>query len=119
MKIKLDENLPQEIADHLAAAGHDVHTVPQEFLSGHPDETVFAAATAEGRLFFTQDLDFSDVRAFRPGTHHGIVLIRLKEPSRRKLTLRVQQILQSEDITSWTRCFVVISDHKLRVRRPE
>jgi len=118
MKIKLDENLPDEIANQLAARGHDVHTVPQESLSGRTDDVVFAAACAEGRLFFTQDLDFSDVRVFRPGTHPGIVLIRLKEPSRRKLVLRVQQILQSEDITSWAKCFVVISDHKLRIRRP-
>ena len=118
MKIKLDENLPQEIADELATAGHDVHTVPQEFLNGHADEVVFAAATAEGRLFFTQDLDFSDVRVFRPGTHSGVVLIRLREPSRRKLVLRVRQILQSEDIASWARCFVVISDYKLRIKRP-
>jgi hypothetical protein len=31
--------------------------------------------TAEGRLFVTLDLDFSDVRRYKPGTHPDILLI--------------------------------------------
>jgi hypothetical protein len=34
--------------------------------------------TAEGRLFVTLDLDFSDVRRYKPGTHPGIFLIRVR-----------------------------------------
>ena len=118
MKIKLDENLPTELVAVLSSGNHDVHTVIDESLTGRSDPTVFEAATREGRILFTQDLDFSDIRAFKPGTHPGIVLIRLRHPSRRMITARLQQVLSIQSLESWTQCFVVISDSKLRVRRP-
>ena len=118
MKVKLDENLPTELADLLSAGGHDVHTVPGESLAGRDDGTICRAAAGEGRLLLTQDLDFSDVRQFAPGTHPGLVIVRLRDPSRKRLVARLRQVLATESVESWAGCFVVISDHKLRVRRP-
>ena len=118
MKLKLDENLPTELSDLFAAAGHDVHTVHSESLVGREDQVIFQAAVAEDRLLVTQDLDFSDIRQFQPGTHPGVALIRLRNPSRRQIVARLQQILASEPIETWARCFVVITDQKLRIRRP-
>lgn len=118
MKIKLDENLPAELAELLRGLGHDVHTVPGERLVGEDDGVIFRAAVAEDRLLMTQDLDFSDIRRFRPGTHPGVVLIRLRDPSRRKLIERLKQTLQVENIETWAGCFVVIGDIRLRVIRP-
>jgi predicted nuclease of predicted toxin-antitoxin system len=119
MKIKLDENIPDDLRDLLQATGHDVHTVPDEGLAGRDDAIVFAAATAEDRLLITQDLDFSDVRKFKPGTHPGIVLIRLQNPSRRRLIERIRQILDAQSIETWVGCFVIIGEQKLRIRRPQ
>jgi hypothetical protein len=39
VKFKLDENLPVSAAGVLAAAGHDVDTVPGEHLAGRPTRT--------------------------------------------------------------------------------
>ncbi len=118
MKIKLDENLPESLAAELAGMNHDADTVPQEGLAGHDDPDVWAAAQAEGRFLITQDLDFSDVRKFQPGTHHGLLLVRLPGAGRLALIQRILEVFGSEDIESWTRCFVVLSGHKLRVLRP-
>jgi predicted nuclease of predicted toxin-antitoxin system len=117
MKIKLDENLPEELGEILAEGGHDVHTVRGESLTGEDDGIIFSAAVNEGRMLLTQDLDFSDIRQFKPGTHPGIVLIRLREPSRRRVIVRIQQVLSESSIDEWQGCFVVISDRKLRIRR--
>jgi predicted nuclease of predicted toxin-antitoxin system len=116
MKFKLDENLPVELIDALGE--HDIDTVAAEHLTGSDDRKVFAAAVHEGRILPTQDLDFADLRQFRPGQHPGIVLVRLHDPSRRRLLQRLAQVMTTEDVTSWTGCFAVITDHKLRVRRP-
>jgi len=118
MKVKLDENVPIEVAELLTAHGHDTHTVAGESLAGREDAIIFQAAIAEGRLLITQDMDFSDVRSFKPGTHSGVVLIRVRDPSRRRLIERMRQVLRCESLESWARCFVVIGDRKLRVRRP-
>jgi len=60
--IKLDENLPDDLAPILGALGHDVETVPSEHMTGADDSAVWAAAQRESRLFVTQDLEFSDAR---------------------------------------------------------
>jgi len=118
MRIKPDENLPAEITELFASFNHEVDTVQGESLVGFPDEAVFRAAGASGRMLFTQDLDFSDIRKFRPGTHPGLVLIRLRDPNRRRIIERMRQVLQTESIDGWSQCFVVIGGTKLRVRNP-
>jgi predicted nuclease of predicted toxin-antitoxin system len=104
--------------DLLAAQNHDVHTVSDENLTGRSDDVVFEAAAAEVRILITQDLDFSDVRRFRPGTHPGIVLLRLRDPNRRKLIARMEQIIRDHNIELWSRRFVVIGDIRLRIIHP-
>lgn len=117
MKAKLDENLPLQIATRLRRLGHDVHTTQEENLSGCDDTELWKEAQREGRTLITQDLDFSDSRRFTPGTHHGIVLIRLRSPSRLRLVERVEEVFQSEAVSEWAGCFVVVTDQKVRVRR--
>ena len=118
MKVKLDENLPASLVEELAALGHDADSVPQEGIAGHPDSDVFDAAQKAGRFLITQDLDFSDLRRFAPGSHHGILLVRMSTPGRIALRERVRTIFQAEEVASWEGCFVVATDRKLRIRRP-
>jgi predicted nuclease of predicted toxin-antitoxin system len=118
VKIKLDENLPAELVGALASLGHDVHSTPMELLEGQPDPQIWAVAQTEERFLITQDLDFSDIRSFAPGTHHGLLLVRLSNPSRRALVARLKTVFATEDVPSWSRCFVVATDRKVRVRRP-
>lgn len=118
MRIKLDENLPQALIPELTAAGHDIQSVQYEGLTGKPDFEIWSATQAEGRVFITQDLDFSDVRRFQPGMHYGILLVRLRNPSRSELAERVAYLFQQEQVERWAGCFVVATDRKVRVLRP-
>lgn len=118
MKIKLDENLPLRLASRLKNLGHDVHTTRDEGLSGHPDPDIWVTAQAESRFLITQDLDFSDSRQFAPGSHCGILLVRLRLPSRRNLIERISTLFENENIADWNRCFVVATERKLRVVKP-
>jgi predicted nuclease of predicted toxin-antitoxin system len=118
VRIKLDENLPISLAAVLSALGHDADTATDEGLSGQPDPVVWRAAQDAGRFLVTQDLDFSDGRTFAPGSHHGILLLRLRAVSRRELIDRVTAIFTAEDVESWAGCFVVATEAKIRVRHP-
>ena len=89
-----------------------------EGIAGHDDSVVWDAACKAGRFLVTQDLDFSDIRRFTPGTHHGILLVRLRDPGIRALRARIDGLLQTEDINGWASCVVVATDAKLRIRRP-
>lgn len=116
MKIKLDENLPLRLAVRLSQRGHDVHTAHDEELAGKPDSTIWQAASSEGRLLITQDLDFSDTRRFQPGTHPGLLLVRLREPGADALVAVVDAVAAQLD--DWHGCFVVLTENKLRIKRP-
>ena len=115
MKIKLDENLPHRLVPLLSALGHDVHSVFIEDLAGHPDSAIWATAQRESRFLITQDMDFSDLRVFAPGSHCGLLLVRLLSPNRQDLVDRIVELFQHEDISQWDGSFVVATDRKIRV----
>jgi predicted nuclease of predicted toxin-antitoxin system len=79
---------------------------------------VWKAAQTAGRFLITQDLDFSDMRRFQPGTHPGILLVRLRNPGRNALFLKVKSLFENEVVETWTGCFVVATERKLRIRWP-
>lgn len=118
MRILLDENLPSDLVAALRDGGHDVETVSSLNLAGRPDGEVWFAAQKSGRVLMTQDIRFVDARMFIPGAHAGIILVRLAQNGARMLIARISKVFASEDVESWRGCFVVISDSKLRVRRP-
>jgi predicted nuclease of predicted toxin-antitoxin system len=79
VRIKVDEDLPREIAAVLVRAGNDAVTVADEGLTGATDDRLWEAAQVEQRVLFTADKGFGDVRTRPPGTHAGVVLFRLEE----------------------------------------
>jgi predicted nuclease of predicted toxin-antitoxin system len=118
MKIKLDENLPFRLGAFLRTLNHDVHTLQDEMLLGRPDSEVWETTQKESRFLITQDLDFSDLRKFIPGEHHGILLVRLRSPSRGDLFDRIKELFQSESVGEWGGCFVVATERKIRLLKP-
>lgn len=118
MKIKLDENVTTGIAPALKKLGHDVQTTIEEGLTGKPDDEIWSAAQLEERFFVTQDMDFSDARKFAPGEHQGILLLRPHSPNQAALVSRIAELFENEDVATWKSCFVVATDHKVRVLRP-
>jgi predicted nuclease of predicted toxin-antitoxin system len=118
VRIKLDENLPNRLVPLLTELGHDVDTVLDEQLAGRDDAVVWEAAQTHGRFLITQDLDFSDARKYVPGTHHGLLLVRLPQPGRAALFDRISTLFRSEDVESWSRCIVTATSRKVRVKRP-
>jgi len=91
----------------------------REGLAGRDDAEVWEAAQESERFLITQDLDFSDIRRFTPGTHHGLLLVRLRDPGRDALAQKVRTVFQTEAVENWNGCFVVATERKIRVRRPE
>ncbi len=104
MRIKLDENMPATLAEALSACGRNTD--------------VWRETQRTERFLITQDLDFSDTRRFRPGTHHGLLLVRLVNPGRKNLIDQITSAFMTEDVESWQRCFVVLTERKIRIQRP-
>ena len=92
MKFKIDENLPAEASGILREAGFGADTVGEEDLSGADDSVVASASRSEGRILITLDLDFSNIRAYPPGEHAGIIILRMKQQDKRTVLAYVRRL---------------------------
>ncbi len=118
MKVKLDENLPASLGEVLTAQDHDVETIFDEELVGHPDAEVAAAARTEDRLLITLDKGFGDIRAYPPGTHPGILVLRLTDESAVAVREAVSELLAHHRLEDLAGTVTVLHHGRLRIRLP-
>jgi len=118
MKFKLDENLPATATPVLAGAGHDVDTVIAEDLAGAPDEDVVAAATAAGRILISLDRGLGDIRSYPPGSHAGIVILRLTDQSAATVIKAISDLAGLASLDSLAGAVTVMQRGLLRIRHP-
>ncbi len=120
MKLKLDENLPFDLATMLREIGHDVEDIVAEGLGGKSDPTVFEAATDEKRVLLTFDMDFADIRRFPPEGHHGIIVFRLQDQRWPSLLKAVRLVLERQILVESAEVgLVIVSESRIRQRRPK
>lgn len=81
LRFKLDENIPRRVESGLRDLGNDVESAQSEGLAGAPDPDLLAACIAEDRILVTLDLDFADIRTYRPGSYRGVWVLRPAEQS--------------------------------------
>lgn len=118
MKVKLDENMPRRAAEVFTRAGHEVDTVLDEGLGGAGDPEVLAAAGSAGRLLVTLDRGLGDVRAYPPGTHAGVLVLRPAEQSAASVAALVAEVLTG-DLETLAGTIAVAQPGLLRIRRPQ
>jgi predicted nuclease of predicted toxin-antitoxin system len=118
MRVKLDESLSRRLKTLLLEAGHDVQTVEDEGLLGRSDEAVGSAAAAEGRILFTLDLEFADLRKHPPGRHPGVVLFRPPSMGPMAVSRFVEAFLSVERLDELAGCVVIVDAGRIRLRRP-
>ncbi len=119
MRLKLDENITVAAQEPLVALGHDVDTVPDEDLTGRPDPDVLAAAVAVERALVTCDLGFGDPRAYPPGSHRGVILLRLRDQQPDNVVSVVQGLATNHNLDELAGCVVVVTEGLVRIRWPE
>jgi predicted nuclease of predicted toxin-antitoxin system len=82
-RLKVDEDLPRQIADLLIARGYDAATVVGQGWQGMSDEILWPQVQNERRWQMTADKGFANLLQYPPGSHAGVILLRSQEESRR------------------------------------
>jgi len=118
VKFKLDEKLPVSSARSLAKSGHDVDTVAAEGLTGAADPDVVAAAAAEERMLITLDRGMGDIRAYPPGSHAGIVVLRLTDQSAPAVNDAITELANLAGLEALAGAVAVLQRGMLRIRHP-
>ena len=116
--VKLDENLGLSHVELLRKAGYEADRVHDQGFSGAPDTEVWMRVCSEGRFFITLDLDFSDVRQYKPGTHAGILLIRSRNRSRSMVSEVLSRVIAERKLDSLYGCLAVADESFTRIRYP-
>ena len=83
MRLKLDENLPSELARLFIEAGHDAVTVLDQDIGGATDAIVASVCLSEGRAIVTMDTHFADIRGYPPHLYPGISSVSTGHPDPR------------------------------------
>ena len=107
MKIFVDENIPLMTVAALRALGHDVHDIRGTADEGMGDGELWEMAQGEERLLITTDKGFTH---YRMKPNHGVLVIQLRQPNRRKIHARIMQALRQFPGTEWPGLLVVMRD---------
>ncbi len=107
MKVLVDENIPLLTVKELRLRGFDVRDIRGTPSHGITDEELWETAQKEQRLLITTDKGFSTKRN---EDHHGILIIRLKQPSRLKIHDRVIQAIHKYSEDEWHGLMVIMRD---------
>jgi predicted nuclease of predicted toxin-antitoxin system len=115
----VDESLPRSVTAALTAEGHDTLDARDCGLRGAPDNAVHARAVAEDRILLSGDTDFANTLRFPPGTHSGIVVLRV--PNAWPPAERAQRLAAALDETLLSAikgAMVIVEPARVRVLRP-
>jgi predicted nuclease of predicted toxin-antitoxin system len=107
MKIFVDENIPLMTVRVLREMGHDVRDIRGTADEGMTDDALWETVQREGRLLITTDKGFTQ---HRYELHHGILIVRLKQPNRHKIHQRVMQAMAHFAAEEWVGLLVVMRD---------
>lgn len=115
--VKVDEDLPTDIAELLRAAGHDAKTVHAQGHSGVSDDQLWAVVQKEKRILLTADKGFANAQSHPLGSHAGIVLLRLPRESRAGYIQLAEFLLARVQLDDVAGAIVVVSPDVIRVLR--
>ena len=107
MKIFVDENIPLMTVRTLRQMGHDVTDVRGTNEEGRADEALWQLVQKQGRLLITTDKGFT---RHRDKPHHGILIVRLRQPNRHKIHQRIMQAMKGFEAEKWPGLLVVMRD---------
>ena len=116
-RLKIDEDLPRQIAELAAARGYDAATVVGQGWQGVSDDDLWTRIQHEGRWLVTADKGFADLRQQPPGSHAGVILLRAAEESRRAYLELAALALDRLELDDLVGAVVVVTYRGVRVRR--
>jgi len=117
MRIKVDEDLPKAAAQFLREKGFEAVSVVGQGMGGFQNPALWQIIQSEQRFLVTADKGFGDIRAFPPGTHAGILLLRPEQDGIRPVMELLEQVVTSCDMRALVGAVTVTTPRGIRIRR--
>jgi len=116
MRFKMDENLHPDAGGLLLEAGHDVATVTEQDLRGHPDGEVARVCRDEGRVLITLDKGFGDITTYPPSQYQGMIVCRLLDQSRSNVVAVITRLIPWIDTHPLAGKLWIVDEREIRIR---
>lgn len=116
MRFKTDENLPEEFAAILRAAGWDALSVIGQELGGRVDPHIAAICRDESRVLVTLDLGFADIRTYPPGDCDGLIVLRPSSQDKHCILALANRLVMALREHPIDRELWVVDDRRIRIR---
>ncbi|HEX4220446.1 MAG TPA: DUF5615 family PIN-like protein [Acidimicrobiales bacterium] len=114
----MDQCLSVDLAERLAAGGHDAVHVAAYGLSRAADDEVLARAATEERVLVSADTDFGGLLAARDAAVPSVILFRRRSrhrPHEQAILLLTNLAALQEDLIAGA--IAVVDDQGVRIRR--
>jgi len=116
MRLFVDENIPSRTVEELRGLGHDVLDIRGTPDQGMDDDVLWARLMNERRLLITTDKGFAQ---HRQQAHHGILIVRLRQPNEAKIHDRVMRAMKQFRESEWPGLLVIMRDSVQSVSRAD
>lgn len=117
LKVTVDEDLPRRAVLLLHEYGYDAASVVEQGMGGWKDPQLWIAIQKDERFLVTADKGFGDIRAYPPGTHFGVLLLRPDEDGIRPVLELLQRVLDSYRLEDLVGMITVATPRGIRLRR--
>jgi predicted nuclease of predicted toxin-antitoxin system len=118
VRIKVDEDLPLEVARIFVEHGHDAVTVVAQGWQGLTDELLWPRVQNERRWLVTAGKGFADLRHYSPAADAGVLLLRPAEENRRAYVRFARTAAERLDFNNLAGSLIVMTPRGIRIRRP-
>jgi predicted nuclease of predicted toxin-antitoxin system len=115
MKIKLDHNLSRHLKPALQVFGHDVDTAFDEGLARSTDKEVLYQASDQGRILFTLDTDFLNLKTYPPRDHAGVVVFRPTRQGALAVKKMLEAFVRSADLRRYRSRTAIVERTRIRI----
>ncbi len=118
MRFLLDENFPRSVAAILLERGHETVDLRSVGLLGASDTVVAEKAIETSAVILTTDRDFFHTFPNFYAEHPGVVVIALRQPSRDRITQRLEWFLDNVREEHWKNRVFQLRDTTWLTRPP-
>jgi predicted nuclease of predicted toxin-antitoxin system len=116
VKVKTDENLPEEIAESLRAAGHEASTILEQSMGGELDPDVASLCRREQRALITLDLGFADIRTYPPREYPSLIVLRPRRQRKLHVVSVFEHVLPMLEMEPLVGRLWIVEEERIRIR---
>lgn len=110
-----DECVFKTTIEFLRSHNYKVSTAYEEKLDGQTNGTILQKAIQTKRILLTADSDFANILVYPPGTHSGIIVLKISKANEDDVHNNLLKLLTEVDSTL-IQSLIIVDKNKYRIR---